>query len=143
MAKMASRYSIKSALSKWTRAKAKVRVVQGSASSYAQIRFLSHLFQFFEVWKLNLQQVQSWLHGEGQGAPEVATAASRWGGQTVCFSEPLEHMGVRPCEEAPSVLCLASAQPQNCMVLSLCCPFLGAQDATAEEANICNLHCFG
>ncbi|CAE7297478.1 BIG5, partial [Symbiodinium pilosum] len=62
MAKMASRYSIKSALSKWTRAKAKVRV----------------------VWKLNLQQVQSWLHGEGQGAPEVTTAASR------------------PCEEAPS-----------------------------------------
>ncbi|CAE6963053.1 BIG1 [Symbiodinium sp. CCMP2456] len=42
--KMASRYSIKSAFSRWTRAKAKVRV----------------------VWKLNLLQVQNWLNGKGE-----------------------------------------------------------------------------
>ena len=46
MAKMASRYSIKSALSKWTRAKAKVRVVQGSASSYAQSASCHTFFNF-------------------------------------------------------------------------------------------------
>jgi len=46
--KMASRYSIKSAFSRWTRAKAKVRV----------------------VWKLNLQQVQNWLNGKGE-APQL------------------------------------------------------------------------
>eukprot|EP00439_Symbiodinium_sp_Y106_P061910 s4331_g9.t1 len=46
--KMASRYSIKSAFSRWTRAKAKVHV----------------------VWKLNLQQVQNWLNGKGE-APQL------------------------------------------------------------------------
>ncbi|CAE7857342.1 unnamed protein product, partial [Symbiodinium necroappetens] len=46
--KMASRYSIKSAFSRWTRAKAKVRV----------------------VWKLNLLQVQNWLNGKGE-APQL------------------------------------------------------------------------
>ncbi|CAE7480751.1 unnamed protein product [Symbiodinium natans] len=57
---MASGYSIKSmrsALSRWTRAKAKVRV---AGSLWRELRERSGLLQ--AVWKLNLLKVQSWLN---------------------------------------------------------------------------------
>ena len=94
---MASRYSIKSAFSRWTRAKAKVRVAAAlrlSAEGEAVPRAPRASDQ---VWKLNLQQVQNWLNGKGE-APQDAerVAKSKWHALTSCLRQLDQKLQVRP-----------------------------------------------